>query len=216
MGVRLGLRVAGPAALAALAALALAGCGLPSAGPHETPSSAKVTDDHSWNPQPIGGDYDPADYAAEVREHAAEADVNPVLLMAILYNESYKPHDPEAERAWQLLDPDASFGIANMHKAAFDDTKRGRDFEGRQWEELPDDRELAVQAAAWYLHDLAGQLPEDAAGEYSGDQLLAAGYNAGPGSMAAYAGGAEPSASVAAYMAKIEANWEKSEKAIEG
>lgn len=201
-------------ATAGLALLALAGCGLPSASSDDPSPTPPAGDDYSWNPQPIGGDYDPADYAAEVREHAESAGINPVLLMAILYNESYKPHDPEAERAWQKIDPDASFGIANMHKAAFDDTKQGRDFADRRWEELPDDRDLAVQAAAWYLHDLAQGLPGEVTGAYTGDQLLAAGYNAGPGSMAAYADGAEPSASVAGYLDRLEANWEKAEKAV--
>ncbi|HEY1177733.1 MAG TPA: transglycosylase SLT domain-containing protein [Phytomonospora sp.] len=204
------------AAGTAVALFALAGCGLPSSGPDAPPSPTPAGDDYSWNPQPIGGDYDPADYAAEVREHAETTGVNPVLLMAILYNESYKPHDPASERAWQKIDPDASFGIANMHKAAFDDTKRDRDFADRQWEELPDDRDLAVQAAAWYVHDLAEGLPDGGTGAYTRDQLLAAGYNAGPGSMAAYLDGAEPSASVADYLDRLDANWEKATEAVEG
>jgi len=204
------------AGTAGLAALALAGCGLPSAS-SDTPSpTPPAYDDHSWNPQPIGGDYDPADYAAEVREHAETTGVNPVLLMAILYNESYKPHDPDAERAWQKIDPDASFGIANMHKAAFDDIKEGRDFADRQWEELPDDRDLAVLAAAWYVHDLDEGLSGGGTGAYTRDQLLAAGYNAGPGSMADYADGAEPSASVADYLDRLDANWDKAAEAVEG
>lgn len=213
MGVRRRLLAAGTAGLAVLA---LAGCGLPSASSDEPSPTPPAYDDYSWNPQPIGGDYDPADYAAEVREHGEATGVNPVLLMAILYNESYKPHDPDAERAWQKLDPDASFGIANMHKAAFDDTKQGRDFADRQWEELPDDRDLAVLAAAWYVHDLDEGLPEGGTDAYTHDQLLAAGYNAGPGSMAAYVDGAEPSASVADYLDRLDANWDKAKKAVEG
>ncbi|MFE8949566.1 undecaprenyl-diphosphate phosphatase [Streptomyces sp. NPDC007856] len=34
-------------------------------------------------------------------------------VMAILYDEAYKPHDPSFERAWQKYKPDAVFGIAN-------------------------------------------------------------------------------------------------------
>jgi hypothetical protein len=102
---------------------------------------------------------DPARFAPQVVRYAGKAGIDPQLLMAILYNESYKPHDPAMERAWQQIKPDAAFGVANMHKAAFDDTKRGRDFAGRDWQELPDDPDLAIEAAAWYLHDLARQLP---------------------------------------------------------
>ncbi len=68
--------------------------------------------------------YDPAHFAVQVRKSAKKAAVNPQLLMAILYNEDYKPHNPELERSWQRIKPDASFGIANMHRAAFNETKR--------------------------------------------------------------------------------------------
>lgn len=68
--------------------------------------------------------------------------------MAILYNESDKPHDAAFERAWQKIKPDAAFGIADMHRAAFDEAKRGRGFADRRWEELPDDPDVAITAAA--------------------------------------------------------------------
>jgi hypothetical protein len=83
--------------------------------------------------------YDPADYAASVRTRARRVGVSAQLAMAILYNEAYKP--------------DAAFGIADMHRAAFDEVKKGRDFAGRRWEELPDDRDLAVEAEAWSYLD---------------------------------------------------------------
>ena len=112
-------------------------------------------------PKPWYEDYDPARFAVQVRKYAGQAGIRPQLLMAILYNESYKPHDPELERSWAKIDSDPAFGIANMHRPAFDDTKRGRAFAGRKWEELPDDPSLAIQAAAWHLHDLAKRLPVD-------------------------------------------------------
>jgi pyruvate/2-oxoglutarate dehydrogenase complex dihydrolipoamide acyltransferase (E2) component len=93
---------------------------------------------------------DPSTLSAAVRKHAKEAGVNPVLVMAILYNESYKPHDPISQQLWLALNPDASLGVANMHRAAYDDTKRGRDFAGRAWEDLATDPDLAVEAEAWY------------------------------------------------------------------
>ncbi|MCT2582322.1 transglycosylase SLT domain-containing protein [Actinophytocola sp. S1-96] len=136
--------------------------------------------------------------------------------MAILYNESYKPHDPDLERAWQKIDPDASFGIANMHRAAFDDTKRGRDFAGRQWEELPDDPDLAIQAAAWYLHDLATQLPPNWPGPYTRDELLALGYNTGPGNMLAFAQGSTPGEQAQSYLDKLRDNWPGAETDVNG
>ncbi|MFG2045676.1 transglycosylase SLT domain-containing protein [Dactylosporangium sp. NPDC048998] len=159
-------------------------------------------------PSPTGAaGQDPARYAAAVRTYAGRAGVNPQLLMAILYNESDKPHDPALERAWQKMKPDAAFGIANMHQSAFDDTKRGRDFADRQWQELPDDPGLAVEAAAWYLHDLAARLPVRWVASYTKDELLALGYNAGPASMIEFAHGAKPGEVAQTYLDRLHGNW---------
>jgi len=156
----------------------------------------------------------PARFAPQVRSHAREAGINPRLLMAILYNEAYKPHDPALERAWQKIQPDAAFGIANMHEAAFDDAKQGRDFADRNWRELPDDPDLAIEAAAWYLHDLARQLPAKRSGPYTEDDLLALGYNAGAGSMKAFAGGAKPGTIAQSYLDRLHENWAEAGAAV--
>lgn len=134
--------------------------------------------------------------------------------MAILYNESYKPHDPALERAWQKIDPGAAFGVANMHRAAFEETRRGRDFADRNWTELPDDPALAIEAAAWYLHDLASQLPAKRSDRYTKDELLALGYNAGPGSMITFARGGKPGAVAQSYLDRLHTNWDTAAKAL--
>jgi hypothetical protein len=157
---------------------------------------------------------DPARYALEVRTFATAAAIDAQLLMAILYNENYKPHDPAFQRAWLSVNPDASLGIANMHRAAFDDAKRGRDFAGRPWEELPDDPSLAVEAAAWYLHDLARYIPRPHGGPYTDTDLLAIGYNAGPSTLTAAAHGARLTASVVTYVDELHANWATAEQAL--
>ncbi|MFI6154896.1 lytic transglycosylase domain-containing protein [Kitasatospora sp. NPDC051170] len=214
----------------AIALLGAAGWGIIRSGGHlpdqpsatASPSSAGATAGSSPAASAPGakptkaasGRYDPADYAEPVRRFAAEAGVNPQLVMAILYNESYKPHDPDLERAWQRSKPDASFGIANMHRAAFDDTKPGRPFASRQWEELPDDRDLAIQAAAWHLHDLAAQLPAHPAAPLTGDELLALGYNAGAGNMLAFARGVKVGSQAQSYLDRLHDNWEKSGPAV--
>ncbi|MFD0028954.1 transglycosylase SLT domain-containing protein [Streptomyces sp. NPDC127172] len=184
-----------------------------SAHPSRTPTTSTPKPSPS-SPTTPSGKYDPAAYAPQVRARAAEAGVSPRLLMAILYNESYKPHDPALERAWQRYKPGAAFGIANMHRAAFDETKRGRAFAGRRWEELPDDPDLAVRAAAWYLHDLARQLPAHPSGPYDKDELLALGYNAGAGNMQAFARGATPGSQAADYLSRLRSNWEKAGRAV--
>jgi hypothetical protein len=158
-------------------------------------------------------DYDPADFAVPVRKYAARAGISGQLLMAILYNEAYKPHDPQLERSWQQFKEDSAFGIANMHRAAFDETKRGR-FGKRQWEELPDHPDLAIEAAAWHLHDLARRLPDRRSGKFSMDELLALGYNAGAGNMRAFAAGAKPGAQAQSYLDNLHENWDKAAKAV--
>jgi hypothetical protein len=194
---------------AAPASGAPAGSGKPAA---PTPSGAAPSASGAdATPDPSG---DPAGLAPQVRRYAGQAGIDPQLLMAILYNESYKPHDPKLERAWQKIDPNAAFGIANMHRAAFDDTKRGRDFADRDWQELPDDPGLAIEAAAWYLHDLAGQLPHSWPAGYTKDELLALGYNAGAGSMKAFARGATPGAVAQSYLDRLHANWDTAARAL--
>ncbi|MEV5573584.1 transglycosylase SLT domain-containing protein [Spirillospora sp. NPDC052269] len=159
-------------------------------------------------------DRSPDHFASQVRQYAREAKVDPTLLMAILYNESDKPHDPELERTWQRFKPDAAFGIANMHKAAFNDTKDGRPFQNRRWEELPDDPALAVRAAAWFLHDLARQLPSDRSSDFSKSDLLALGYNAGAGNMRLFAQGTKPGAMAGSYLKRLHDNWAKAQRAL--
>ncbi len=165
-------------------------------------------------PKPWYEDYDPATFAVQVRKYAGQAGIRPQLLMAILYNESYKPHDPELERSWAKIDSDPAFGIANMHRPAFDDTKRGRAFAGRKWEELPDDPTLAIQAAAWHLHDLAKRLPEKRTSQLSEDELLALGYNAGGGNMRLFAKGRTPGSQAQSYLDRLHENWAKSAEAV--
>jgi hypothetical protein len=204
------VRISRLLSVVALAALLSAACKTGGTGNAASPSMASAAPSAS----PSAGAYDPARFAPQVRRHAAAAGIGAQLLMAILYNESYKPHDPKLERAWQKLDPEAAFGVANMHRAAFDETKRGRDFADRDWTELPDDPDLAIEAAAWYLHDLAAQLPPHWPAKYTKDELLALGYNAGPGSMAAFAKGAKPGSVAQSYLDKLHANWDVAGRAV--
>ncbi|MFJ9926979.1 lytic transglycosylase domain-containing protein [Streptomyces misionensis] len=183
----------------------------PKAGPSASRAAARTS---SPPPAPASAGYDPADYAAQVRTRAREAGVSARLVMAILYNESYKPHDPTFERAWQKYMPDAAFGIADMHRATFDEVKRGRPFAGRRWEELPDDRDLAIEAEAWYLRDLADRLPAHWTGPYTKDELLALGYNTGAGNMLAFARGATPGGQARSYLDRLHGNWAEAGRAV--
>ena len=179
----------------------------PSATPQRTPSTTPSA-------KPWYDDYDPAHFAPQVRRYADQAGIRPQLLMAILYNEAYKPHDPKFERSWAQVDSDPAFGIANMHRAAFDDTKRGRDFAGRKWEQLPDDPGLAIEAAAWHLHDLGKRLPDKRSQRYTKEELLALGYNTGAGNMRAFAKGAKAGTQAQSYLDRLHDNWDKSARAV--
>lgn len=201
-------------AAACVLALATAGCSpTPVAGAPAT-STSQVAPATSSSAEPTTVNPDPAKFAPQVIARAREAGVDPQLVLAILYNEDYKPHDPQLERAWQNLKPDAAFGVANMHRATYDQTRRGRPFAGRDWQELPDDPDLAIEAEAWYLHDLAAQLPAKHSGQYTTDELLALGYNAGPGNMKAFARGTKPGAQAQTYLTDLRATWAKSGAAV--
>jgi len=182
--------------------------------PNRTATTPGAATHAAASASPAIGSNDPARYAKPVRTYAAAAGIDAQLLMAILYNESYKPHDPTLERAWQKLNPDAAFGVANMHRGTFDDTKRGRDFADRDWTELPDDPDLAIEAAAWYLHDLARRLPASWPGRYTKDELLALGYNAGPGGMASFAAGGKPGQVAQDYLDHLHSNWDRAARAL--
>lgn len=157
---------------------------------------------------------DPGRYADEVRTHAEAAGVNPALLMAILYNESYKPHVPLLERAWQKFHRDSAFGVANMHRIAYERTRRDRPFADRPWRDLPEDPGLAIQAAAWHLHDLAARLPRSTATPFTTDELLATGYNAGARNMLRFARGAKPAAQAQAYVDRLREHRARAEAAL--
>ncbi|HEX7307899.1 transglycosylase SLT domain-containing protein [Lentzea sp.] len=208
------MRVLLPALLVALSACSPRPAEEPPPPVATTSSAAPVPSSAAPSSTGLSDKQDPRRYAQQTRTHAAAAGISPQLLMAILYNESYKPHDPALERAWQKIDPDAAFGVANMHKAAFDETKQGRDFAARDWQELPDDPDLAVAAAAWHLHDLGAQLPRSWAGDYTRDELLALGYNAGAGSMLAFANKAQPGALAQSYLDRLRTNWPQAEEAL--
>ncbi|MEV7122096.1 transglycosylase SLT domain-containing protein [Kitasatospora griseola] len=183
--------------------------GAPPAASAPAPSAGTPSPDSSSTPRG-SADYSPPRFVPEVRKYAAEAGVDPQLVMAILFNESYKPHGPDVERAWQKMKPEASFGIANMHRAAYEECRRNRSFAARPWEDLPDDPALAVQAAAWHLHDLGAQLPAKWAGSYNRNELMALGYNTGAGNMLAFARGANPGPEARSYLDRLHDNWAKS------
>jgi hypothetical protein len=175
---------------------------------HRIPSSSPAKQTlPPVSPTTLVSGNDPAVYTRLVKARARQAGVHPQLLMAILFNESDKPHDPQLERAWLRIKPDAALGIADMHRATFDETKQGRDFATRDWTELPDDPDLAIEAAAWYLHDLAAQLPTRRTKSYSVDELLALGYNAGPSNMRAFARGVALGPLARTYLQKLRDNW---------
>ena len=156
---------------------------------------------------------DPEQLAPAVRANADAAGVNPVLLMAILFAEAYKPHHPLFERAWQVLHRDSAFGVANMHRRTYERTRTGRPFAERPWQDLPDDPELAIQAAAWHLHDLRARLP-GTPGQFPADELLAMGYNAGARNMSRFAQGRRPGPRSRAYLDRIREYWDRAEKAV--
>ncbi|MFD1319678.1 hypothetical protein [Micromonospora sonneratiae] len=122
-----------------------------------------------------------------VVNHANAAGIDPRLLLAILVREegSFGYSRPwEDIKTWVLQD-EASRGLGNMSKATFEETRRKHPelFGSRQFHELTGDDELSIQTTAWHLRDLLDQLPTTWPGDYTRDELLAIGYNAGASNM---------------------------------
>ncbi|NEY31298.1 lytic transglycosylase domain-containing protein [Streptomyces sp. PRKS01-65] len=151
------------------------------------------------------GGYDPADYAAYVVSSASEAGVSPLLVMTVLHNEAYKPHHPLLERLWQWWKAEASFGVANMHRATFEQVRRRHGLTGR-WSDLRDDPAFAIHAAALHLKDLDRRLPQRHVRRYTRDELLALGYNAGERNMRAFARGVPPGPMARSYLRRFRAH----------
>ncbi len=150
------------------------------------------------------GGYDPADYAACVSAGAEEAGVSPLLVMTVLHNEAYKPHHPLLERLWQWWKPGASFGVANMHRATFEQVRRRHGL-AQRWRDLRNDPAFAIRAAALHLADLDRSLPERHVRRYTRDELLALGYNAGERNMRAFARGVPPGPMARSYLRRFRA-----------
>ncbi|MFJ4525602.1 lytic transglycosylase domain-containing protein [Streptomyces sp. NPDC088810] len=151
------------------------------------------------------GGYDPADYAGSVVHSAGEVGVSSQLLMTVLHNEAYKPHHPLLERLWQWWKPEASFGVANMHRATFERVRRTHGLSGR-WQDLRDDPGFAIHVAALHLKDLDRCLPPRHVRRYSRDELLALGYNAGERNMRAFARGVPPGPMARSYLRRFRAH----------
>lgn len=151
------------------------------------------------------GGYDPADYAAIVVRSAGEAGLSPLLVMTVLHNEAYKPHHPLLERLWQWWKPAASFGVANMHRATFEQVRQAHGLTGR-WQDLRDDPAFAIHVAALYLKDLDQSLPRQHVRRYTRDELLALGYNTGERNMRAFARGVPPGPMARSYLRRFRAH----------
>jgi len=169
---------------------------------------------------------DPVGFTRIVVYYATVAGIDPRLLMAVLFNErgvhwQWLPHTQFLEDLrvlGQALGVINSGGLANMSQQSFDQVKQGRDFADRSWSDLASDPILAIEAAAYLLHDLEGQLPATWTSTYKRDELVAMGYNRGPVKMNLVAGpaGGSPaqapdqvdlSGGMSWYVSQVDANW---------
>ncbi|MEW2250559.1 hypothetical protein AB0907_24880 [Streptomyces sp. NPDC006975] len=119
------------------------------------------------------------------------------------------------ERLWQWWKPAASSGVANMHRAAFEQVRRTHGLSGR-WQDLRDDPAFAIHAAARHLKDLDGRLPERHVRRYTRDELLALGHNAGERTMRAFARGVPPGPMARSYLRRFRAGRWRAAEALAG
>ncbi|MBH0775023.1 hypothetical protein [Nocardia bovistercoris] len=131
--------------------------------------------------------------------HGAEAGIDPRLVMAIVLNEGADSNLTWDGKQGELKDwlrektsplregkdgYSNSLGLTNMKKETFNRIKDEYPhvFAGREWSDLADDQDLAIQAAAynlaWIKRKWTDKIPSDMKSRYSLNEVLAAGYNA--------------------------------------
>jgi len=146
--------------------------------------------------------------------YAAQAHVDPRLLLAILYNESgchvpQIPHSPACEFVRSHLS--GALGIANMHPDAFTQaqTQAAGALDGHSWSDLAYNTDLDVQAEAWYVASLDQQLPASWSGSYGQNELLAMMYNGGAANLAPVVQGTQkPGPDAQSYLDQVRGNWD--------
>jgi hypothetical protein len=174
----------------------------------------------------------PESYVSQIARYAAQAGVDPRLMLTILWGESNKVHGSLSD---QVIDPNLdkaacavtgsngcagpSLGIADMKEATFDQVKANHPdlFGSSQWSDLTGNTDLAIQTLAWELHDLAEQLSGGSVGNYSPQQVLGMAYNGGTSLAVDYAnGGSDISQDnknkLQFYADMISQNWGKADQ----
>ena len=157
----------------------------------------------------------PVKYIDTVVTDAAQAQVDPRLLLAILYNESgchfrHIPHSVACEDFRSHLN--GALGIANMHPAAFAQaqaqSQAGTALTGT-WQDLANNPGLDIQAEAWYIAYLDQQLPSTWPSAYGENELLAMMYNGGATNLLPVVQGTEDPGPVAqGYLDDVQGNWD--------
>ncbi|MBG6137823.1 RHS repeat domain-containing protein [Longispora fulva] len=143
-------------------------------------------------------------YADSILAAAAEAGIDPLLLFAILLNESCDLKCVTyADGAWRAFstfktwwwtgtgiwskEAGPSIGVGQMKEGTFEKTRAAHyQLADVAWSDLDSDDDLAIRATAFRLKDLDRLLPNGFEGftepggvNYSRDKLVAYGYNAG-------------------------------------
>jgi hypothetical protein len=174
----------------------------------------------------------PESYVSQIANYAGQAGGDPRLMLAILWNESNKVHGGFSDQFVDpLLDSAAcavtgsngcagpSLGIADMKEATFNQVKKNHPdiFGSSQWNNLTGSTDLAIQALAWELRDLQGQVPAANVGNYSPQQVLGMAYNGGAGLALDYARGGNDLSSdtkkkLQWYADQIGQNWSKADQ----
>ncbi|MEV4755359.1 DNRLRE domain-containing protein [Micromonospora sp. NPDC049559] len=157
-------------------------------------SSALFGDDKDLNLPPIS---EQLSHTATVQEVSDQAGVDPRTVMGLLLKEgNLRAIGGNGARNWEraqvqlarlgLYPGTPSIGMGQMQEQTFKDTAAAHPdvFEGRSWEEMIDDDELAITAMAYHVADLQKALAGvENNSSLRSDQLIAVGYNQGVDNM---------------------------------
>jgi hypothetical protein len=170
--------------------------------------------------------YEAQDHADHIARVAAEAGIDPRLLMAMVLNESgmrqrvpaFKNLDnPLCAMQRVGIRDGASLGMTSLQSSVFDATvdRHPDRFGDVTWYDLVHDNGLSIKVTAWHLRDLQDTLPRGYSGNagYTREELTAYGYNAGERRMRAtvYAEADLVNAG-REYVEKFRRNWTTSDE----
>lgn len=181
----------------------------------------------------------PDAHLPQVVKYAGQTNIDPRLILTILYGESAHCHAFGCDAADGVYDwathktEGPSYGMADMKQGVFLEVQAAHPtlFGKYQWSDLQTNDDLAIDTLAWKLYDItvpSGQetkvlpgddrLPRTWNKNFKRDEMIGMAWNKGAGAAIDYAKGVLPDGNVKRdltnYKAMIDQNWDRADQVI--